>query len=335
MLSRVTVLCFAGSYIVAFALELSRLVFRSSLRGLVMLGFTAAGLVAHTAFLFYQAERINAQLHGVGLPLSSTQHWYLTAAWLLAAMYLFLAISHPQVQFGLFFLPLVLALIGVGHYLADPNPAASPPDPTVWGLIHGISLMLATVAVLVALVAGLMYLGQAQRLKRKAIPPRGLYLPSLEWLQRANGRGLNVGMAMLAVGIVSGMVLNVIYAERHQRFVPWTDPVIVSTVGMFAWLAGCRLAGWAYRPAREGRKVAYLTVVSFVFLVLALAVGLLLETRHSGQRSVRPILQWHAAAGLEERASARGVPAIGLAGPGTTAEVVSPKRPGSPRRIGS
>jgi len=296
MLSRVTVVCFAGSYAVALALELSRLVLRSSLRGLLMLGFTAAGLVAHTAFLFYQAERINAQLHGVGLPLSSTQHWYLTAAWLLAAMYLFLAVSHPRVQFGLFFLPLVLALIGVGHYLADPNPASTPPDPSIWGLIHGSSLLLATVAVLVAMVAGVMYLGQVQRLKRKAVPHHGLYLPSLEWLQRVNGRGLNAGMAMLAVGIVSGMVLNVIYAERHQRFVPWTDPVIIITVLMFGWLAGCRLAGWAYRPAREGRKVAYLTLVSFVFLVFALAVGLLLETRHSGQRSVRPMFPGRAAA---------------------------------------
>lgn len=321
MLSRVTVVCFAGSYLVALALELSRLVLRSSLRGLLMLGFAAAGLVAHTAFLFYQAERINAQLHGVGLPLSSTQHWYLTAAWLLAATYLFLAISHPRVQFGLFFLPLVLALIGVGHYLADPSPASSPPDPSIWGLIHGVSLLLATVAVLVALVAGVMYLGQSQRLKRKATPPRGLYLPSLEWLQRVNGRGLNVGMAMLAVGIVSGIVLNIIYAERHQRFVPWTDPVIVSTGGMFAWLAGCRLAGWAYRPAREGRKVAYLTVVSFIFLVLALAVGLLLETQHSGQRPVRPIFQGRAAA-------ARGSAA-------STCQAIAGMGPALPRRIGS
>lgn len=328
MLSRVTVVCFAGSYIVALGLEVSRLVFRSSLRGVVMLGFAAAGLVAHTAFLFYQAERINAQLHGVGLPLSSTQHWYLTAAWLLAAMYLFLALSHPRVQFGLFFLPLVLALIGVGHYLADPNPAASPPDPTIWGFIHGISLLLATVAVLVALVAGVMYLGQAQRLKRKATPPRGLYLPSLEWLQRANGRGLNLGIAMLAVGIVSGMVLNVIYAERHQRFVPWTDPVIVVTVAMFVWLAGCRLAGWAYRPAREGRKVAYLTVVSFIFLVFALAVGLLLETRHSGQRSVRPIVQGPAAAAMRKPASRPDAPA-------SLAQAAAPAGPGLPRRTGS
>lgn len=296
MLSRVTVVCFAASYVVALALELSRLAFRSSLRGVLVLAFTAAGLVAHTAFLFYQAERINAQLHGVGPPLSSTQHWYFTAAWLLAALYLFLAVSHPRVQFGLFFLPLVLALIGVGHYLADPHPALSPPDPSIWGLIHGSSLLLATVAVLAAMVAGVMYLGQAQRLKRKTVPHHGLYLPSLEWLQRVNARGLNVGIAMLAIGIVSGMVLNLIYAERHQRFVPWTDPVVLITVGMFAWLAGCRLAGWAYRPAREGRKVAYLTLVSFVFLVLALAIGLLLETRHSGQRLVRPLFQGRAAA---------------------------------------
>ena len=55
MLSGVSTICFAASYAVALALEISRLLFRSGVRGAVMLGFAAAGLVAHTAFLYYRA----------------------------------------------------------------------------------------------------------------------------------------------------------------------------------------------------------------------------------------------------------------------------------------
>ena len=56
MLSGVSTICFAASYAVALALEISRLLFRSGVRRLVMLGFAGAGLVAHTAFLYYRAS---------------------------------------------------------------------------------------------------------------------------------------------------------------------------------------------------------------------------------------------------------------------------------------
>ena len=42
-LSGVSTICFAGSYAVALLLELSRLVFRSGVRGALMIGFAAAG----------------------------------------------------------------------------------------------------------------------------------------------------------------------------------------------------------------------------------------------------------------------------------------------------
>jgi len=38
-----------------------------------------------------------------------------------------------------------------------------------------------------------------------------------------------------------------------------------------------------YRPARAGRKVAYLTLASFVFLAIMLAAGLLMDSRHWGR----------------------------------------------------
>jgi hypothetical protein len=41
----------------------------------------------------------------------------------------------------------------------------------------------------------------------------------------------------------------------------------------------------AYRPAREGRRVAYHTLVSCVFLVIVLALVLSGWTKHGGERS--------------------------------------------------
>jgi hypothetical protein len=52
---------------------------------------------------------------------------------------------------------------------------------------------------------------------------------------------------------------------------------------MFFWLLAAALFNVFYKPARQGRKVAYLTVVSFVFLAIALGVLLLVHNEH-GQK---------------------------------------------------
>ena len=277
MLSGVSTICFAASYAVALALEVSRLLVRSGVRGAVMLGFAGAGLVAQTAFLCYQA------VNEAGAPLSSERDWYLVAAWVLVAVYLHLAVLHPKVPFGLFLLPLALGLIGAATFLAETEPLARESASRIWGAIHGISIVLATVSVLLGFVAGLMYLGQARRLKNKRPPVGQLRLPSLEWLRRTNGRAIIVSVSMLGLGILSGMVLNLINIQSKADRLPWSDPVIISTWLMFFWLLAAVVFSSVHRPGRRGRKVAYLTLASFVFLAIMLAAGLVTDSRHWGR----------------------------------------------------
>jgi ABC-type uncharacterized transport system permease subunit len=274
MLHGVGIVCFAGSYAVALVLELSRLVFRSAIRGAVMLGFAAAGLAAHTAFLYHQA------VETPGSPLLSQREWYLIAAWLLVVVYLYLTCYHPGRSFGLFLLPLVLGLIGVAVFFASPEPYAREPASRAWGLLHGWAILLASVSLLVGLVAGMMYLEQARRLKKKRPPMRGLRLPSLEWLRRANSRAIVIATFMLGLGLLSGEVLRLL---SHGDSVPWNDPVVLSTFGVFGCLLASVAVGVFYRPPTAGRKVAYLTLLSFLALVLALAMVLSMGTRHGGQ----------------------------------------------------
>ncbi len=276
MLAGVEIICFAASYAVALALEVSRLLFRSGVRGAVMLGFAAAGLVAHTAFLYYRA------VSTAGPPLSSAQDWYLVAAWALVVVYLYLVYYHPATAFGLFLLPLVLGLIGTAWWVADPEPFPREPASQVWGAIHGVSLALAVAALLVGFAAGLMYLYQARRLKRKLPRLSGPRLPSLEWLQQTNGRAMIVAVVMLAVGVAAGMILNLIRRSGPGDRLPWHDPFVLATLVMLVWLLLAVVVGGLYKPAARGRKVAYLTVVSFILLVLALGAGLVLNTQHGG-----------------------------------------------------
>ncbi len=277
MLSGISIVCFFSSYAVALVLELTRLLFRSRVRWPLILAFAVAGIFAHSVYLYHCA------VTAVGAPLSSQRDWYLLAAWALAAIYLFLTCYHPETAFGTFLLPLVLALLGIARYFASNEPFPREPASAVWGSIHVLSLLLAVVAVLVGFATGLMYLQQTGRLKRKSPPREGLRLPSLEWLQRANQRALTLAVAMFGVGLVSGGVLNVIRAPQSRGHLPWADPVVLSTLGTFAWLLGSLVFTWIYRPIRQGSKVAYFTVVSFLVLVIALAVGLFVRTEHAGR----------------------------------------------------
>ncbi len=153
--------------------------------------------------------------------------------------------------------------------------------------MHGVALLVGTLAVMVGFVAGILYLVQARRLKRKLPPMSALRLPSLEWLEKVNSRAIVISVLAVGIGFLAGIILNVGDRERAEGL-PWSDPVIWSSGLMLAWLVAAAIFNGVYRPARRGRKVAYLTVVSFAFLVLALAVLLLVDTQHSGQKQAVP-----------------------------------------------
>jgi ABC-type transport system involved in cytochrome c biogenesis permease subunit len=270
MLAGVSITCFASSYLVAFVLEISRLVFRSGIRGAALLGFAGAGLFAHTVFLVHRA------LQSSGAPLSSQQDWYLLSAWVLVAGYLGLTCRQRKNVVGLFLLPLVLMLVGAAWF-ADATPFAREPAVQLWGLVHGVSILLATIAVLVGFILGLMYVFQTYLLKKKRALPRGLRLPSLEWLQRNNGRAIALSAPLMGLGVVGGVVLNVI---NEPERVPWFDPLTLSTLVAFVWLLAVSLISAFYRTVRQGRKIAYLTLANFLILAFALIVGLQAGTRH-------------------------------------------------------
>jgi ABC-type uncharacterized transport system permease subunit len=247
-----------------------------------MLGFAGAGLVAHTAYLYYRWVAFYENPAAGGSPLSSEMDWYLVAAWVLVVFYLYVICYHPRTAVGLFLLPMTLGLIGIAWFVAEEKPFPREAGSRVWGVVHGGSILLGTAAVLIGFASGLMYLHQARRLKHKLPPRTGLRLPSLEWLQKTNSRTLTLALLMIGLGILSGIMLNATNLARGTGSLPWNDPVVLSTGVMFAWLLVSAGIGMAYRPAREGPRVAYHTVVSFVFLVIVLALVLSGLTKHGG-----------------------------------------------------
>lgn len=282
MLTGISLTCFVASYGVTLAAEVSRLFFRARIRLVAIVGFAAAGLLAHSLFLVNLA-RTEASLGGQVTPLSSWFDWCLIGSWLVAAVYVVLLVRRTENSVGLFLLPLVLGLIAVSWFVRDEPHFPRDEALGIWRSVHGFAQLFGTVAVSLGFAAGLMYLAQSYRLKHKLPPRPGFRLPSLEWLQRCNRWMLLVSTGLFVVGLLAGIVMN---AGQHGGRVAWTGPVVLSSGVLCAWLVVASLFEAFYKPARQGRKVAYLTLASFIFL--AMTLGFVLLGDHASRRPVAP-----------------------------------------------
>lgn len=274
----VSTVCFAASYLVSFGLEVARWVVQGTLRQATSMAFAAAGLVAQTLFLVYRGMETG------GLPFRSLYDWLLVLSWLLVVVYLYWSVRQPDLALGIFLLPTVLGLIGVAWALVDRTPRSLGAVLGFWGMVHGALLALGSVAVVAGFLSGLMYLVQARRLKAKQTPSRGLRLPNLERLERFNRRAITLAFPLLTLGLLLGLAL-VLYgktSDASEIALQFNDPKVLSAAGM--WLIFAILLHARYQPELRGRRVAYLTIVAFGFLLFTLVGIELLQ-----------LPSWHAA----------------------------------------
>lgn len=275
VIDRLSILCFAGTYALALAAELARLVVRAPIRWYVATGLTALAWLVQTAYL------ANLALKEPMAPVSSAFGSLMLLSWIVALIGLYLIVRSPrQVAVGVFVLPLVLGLV-VGAGLFAPRQAGwLDRDRTIrlWGAVHGVFLTGGAVFTCVAFFAGLMYLAQMRRLKAKRPPRTGLALPSLEQSERINRGAIAVAFPLLTFGLLIGVILSL--ATRHgtgasldpgtaasasAHVIRWTDPKVLSALGM--WLVFAVLLHARFRPAMRGRSMMVLTIVAFAFLV--------------------------------------------------------------------
>jgi ABC-type transport system involved in cytochrome c biogenesis permease subunit len=255
MLDRITILCFLASYAVALGLELWNQVRSSPIVRWLALFFGAAGLTAQTIFLAVQRP-----------PLIWQFGWMLLLAWILAVFYLIGSVHHRRLSWGLFVLPLVLALVGLGAAFGRPSDAASVPSEnllrfqTAWGALHGSLVLLSAVGLCIGFLSSMMYLVQAHRLRAKTLPGQGLRLYSLERLEVMNRRAIVLAFPLLTVGMLIGIILML-----QEHLSGWSDPRVMATIVL--WLAFALLLYLRFGYHLRGRPVALLTIVTFVLLV--------------------------------------------------------------------
>ena len=260
----ISVTCFVGSYTVALLLELSRSVVRVPGRGLLTIAFAVAGLFSHAVYLLVRANE-----HGPAGEIGLFAGWYdwsLLVAWGLAACYLVLYLRRPDTIVGYFLLPSILGLVGLALLTRAWAPFSRDEAVGFWLTVHALAMTVGAAAVLMGFIAGLMYLTKASRLKAKHAGGSALRLPTLERLQLMNRQCLVVSTIAVGIGLFSGVIMNL----NRWGFVAWGEGGVILSGVLFVWLLVATGFEFFYKPARQGRKIVYLTLASFGFLVLTM-----------------------------------------------------------------
>jgi len=268
--------CFLIAYAIVFCLELSRWAGfaprgKSWLTQL-LIATTAVGLFTHSLYvldrIFLSASAVQAWQMAF-----SWHDWGVLSAWALAVVYTFLLIRRSESLIGLFVLPMLLILIG-GSILLPSQPIRQASSARLWGLSHGIAMMLGTMLVSLGFAMSLMYLVQEWRLRSKRPNTGFLRLPSLEYLQSFGSLCLLTSTAAIGFGFVSGVIMNLVQAGT----VNWTDIGILISSSLFLWLLIASVLQWYYAKRGLGHITAWMNILSFA--ILSVAVLLLVSAPH-------------------------------------------------------
>ncbi len=272
-LAQVHIYCFLLSYLVSLACEVL-LLFRRQIAfaRIVIVAFSIAGFVAHTAFLFTRSQK-------AGLPplLTSQQDWLLVLAWLGSLLYIILMLTHRQMAHGLFMLPAILLLVIVAVFVSSEG--SGNLEATAmrrWGMFHAASLVLGIGAVAGAAISGLMYLLHHQQLRGHSRWLQKLPLPSLENLTAWNRWMVVFSVPCLTIGLLTGFLLiSWSRGSSSSESISWLDPTIVTTVS--AWLAMVLFLVRLLKGGHQtGKSVAQLSLLSGGFLIVSVLGPMLL-----------------------------------------------------------
>ncbi|MBR5626693.1 MAG: hypothetical protein IKW74_03610, partial [Thermoguttaceae bacterium] len=116
------------------------------------------------------------------------------------------------------------------------------------------------------------------QLKQRKISVR-IFLPSLEWLQQVNRLMIRFSVLFLGLGILSGVYISHVVRLTGDPVSAFSDPMILGALILFFVLASTLLFS-STSFFSDGRRVALLTVVGFLFLVIVLLAGLFCSQAH-------------------------------------------------------
>ncbi|HTW24062.1 MAG TPA: cytochrome c biogenesis protein CcsA [Candidatus Baltobacteraceae bacterium] len=187
-------------------------------------------------------------------------------AWLLGITYLGLELIHRQRSVGACVtLFMVIWLAGLETLVPKP-PLVAPPARGALFALHVTLNTWAYSAFALSFVLSLVYIVQ-DRVLRSRHPSAAFWrFPALDVLDRMARSSVYIGLAALAVGVVSGMI----WAHRLTGTYPFTDPKFIVTIAILAvyvtYLRLSRSVHW------RGARAATICALNFAIVLFSYTI---------------------------------------------------------------
>ena len=203
------------------------------------------------------AEMLNAAHHA--LPVDTHESLSMLGL-LLGAAFLILATVYRTVSFGIFLLPVAALLTLVPAFRPGAEVLDYPLLHTGWLFLHVALLLAAYAALLISLIASVLYLVQERRLKQKRTSQARSWLPPLETTDQIALKSLLFGLPCMTAGLLIGSVVAL--ETIGPAF--FADPKVLLSLAM--WVVYVAMIYIRRHSGLRGRRAIYLS--GFVFLIV-------------------------------------------------------------------
>jgi cytochrome c-type biogenesis protein CcsB len=234
------------------------------------------GLTLALAFLFHTGTILSRIVQGWRAPFANLHESLSFFVWCVVGIFFFLNWMYRIGALGIIVSAFASVLM-VAALAQDTKIAALPPVlQSYWFPIHGLLSFAGEAIFGLAFAAGVVYLFQEARVKKKVGQGSWRALPSLEVLDDVNYRCLSLGFPLLTAGIVTGSVWA---SYAWGSYWSW-DPK--ETWSLITWLIYAAFLHQRLNVGWRGRKAAMMAIVGFVSVVFTfLGVNLLFPGLHS------------------------------------------------------
>jgi ABC-type uncharacterized transport system permease subunit len=203
------------------------------------------------------AEMLNAAHHA--LPVNTHETLSMLGL-LLGAAFLILATAYRTVSFGIFLLPVAALLTLIPAFRPGAEILNYPLLHTGWLFLHVALLLAAYAALLISLIASVLYLVQERRLKQKRTTQARSWLPPLETTDQIALKALLFGLPCMTAGLLIGSVVAL--ETIGPAF--FADPKVLLSLAM--WVVYVVMIYIRRHSGLRGRRAIYLS--GFVFLIV-------------------------------------------------------------------
>jgi ABC-type uncharacterized transport system permease subunit len=256
-------LAFYAAALVAYALHFTR---RQATVGRTATTLLVLAALAHTFIIGMQTMDVGH------VPFANASAATSTLVLFLALAYLYVEMTTDERAMGVFILPLLAALQSIPAFRPGYEERAALLTGPLFNL-HVSSLLFAYASFALACVIGITYVLLFKEIKAKHLGFFYTRLPSLQVLDSMNQKAIVVGWVFLTIGLVVGavwtaQVRGTAPGDPRVQNMSLQDPKIM--VALVSWAIYSFEAFLARRIGWGGRRVAYLSALGFVIVLLNL-----------------------------------------------------------------